>query len=100
MYILTSRGQKHGKCEYVMAAFDVNNKCTRCHDKGFGSDPRVIKKDCELCNYPTAFKGCRGIVFTHGGRMGRLAGVGGKVCPGCISETVRCSKFILSRDIG
>ena len=23
-----------------------------------------------------------------------------KVCPGCISETVRCWKFILGRDIG
>ena len=22
------------------------------------------------------------------------------VCPGCISETVRCRKFILGRDIG
>ena len=55
--------------------------------------------------YPTALKGCRGIVFTHGVRMGWRAGVlsGGrweKVCPGCISETVRCRKLILSRDIG
>ena len=24
----------------------------------------------------------------------------GKVCPGCISETVRCIKLILGRDIG
>ena len=24
----------------------------------------------------------------------------GKVCPGCISETIRCRKFILGRDIG
>ena len=24
----------------------------------------------------------------------------GKVCPGCISETVRCRKLILGRDIG
>ena len=23
-----------------------------------------------------------------------------KVCPGCISETVRCRKLILGRDIG
>ena len=23
-----------------------------------------------------------------------------KVCPGCISETVRCRKLILDRDIG
>ena len=26
--------------------------------------------------------------------------VGVKVCPGCISETVRCRKLILGRDIG
>ena len=35
--------------------------------------------------YPTALKGCRGIVFTHGVRMdGRRE----TVCPACISETV------------
>ena len=56
--------------------------------------------------YPTALKGCRGIVFTHGVRMGWRAGgrVGGcpweKVSPGCISEIVRCRKLILGRDIG
>ena len=54
--------------------------------------------------YPTALKGCWGIVFTHGVRMGGRAGgwVGGgkRVCPGCISETVRCRKLILGRDIG
>ena len=51
--------------------------------------------------YPTALKGCRGIVFTHGAKVGWW--VGGrweKVCPGCISETVRCRKLILGRDIG
>ena len=47
--------------------------------------------------YPTALKGCRGIVLTHGVRMG---GRREKVCPGCISETVRCRKLILGRDIG
>ena len=47
--------------------------------------------------YPTALKGCQGIIFTHGVWMGgRL----GKVCPGCISETVRCRKLILCRDVG
>ena len=55
--------------------------------------------------YPTALKGCRGIVFTHGVRMGGRAGgrAGGrqeKVCPGSISETVSCRKLILVRDIG
>ena len=51
--------------------------------------------------YPTAVKGCRGIVFTHGVWMGRWAGgQREKVCPGSISETVRCRKLILGRDIG
>ena len=52
--------------------------------------------------YPTALKGCRGIVFIHGVRMGGRAGVLAAeiVCPGCISETVMCRKFILGRDIG
>ena len=50
--------------------------------------------------YPTALKGCRGIVFTHGVQMGGWAGgQWEKVCPGCISETVRCRKLILGRDI-
>ena len=51
--------------------------------------------------YPTVLKGCRGIDFTHGVRMsGRAGGRQEKVCPGCISETVRCRKLILGRDIG
>ena len=41
--------------------------------------------------YPTALKGCRGIVFTHGVRMGGRREI---VCPGCISETVRCSSYV------
>ena len=57
--------------------------------------------------YPTAFKACWGIVFTHGVWMGgwvgkcvlkRAGGWRGKVCPGCISETVRCRKLILGRE--
>ena len=51
--------------------------------------------------YPTALKGCQGIVFTNGVWMGiRAGGQREKVCPGCISEAVRCRKFILGRDIG
>ena len=26
--------------------------------------------------------------------------VAGKVCPGCISENIRCRKFLIGRDIG
>ena len=44
------------------------------------------------CFYPTALKGGRGIVFTHGVLMGRRAGG--------ISETIRCKKLILGREIG
>ena len=47
--------------------------------------------------YPTALKGCLGIVFTHGVRMG---GWWEKVCPGCMAETIRCRKLIPGRDIG
>ena len=47
--------------------------------------------------YPTAIKGCRGIVFTHGVRMGgRAGGRWDEVCQACISETVRCRKLIQS----
>ena len=41
-----------------------------------------------------------GVLFSpmvSGWAGGRAAG---KVCPGCISETVRCRKLILGRDIG
>ena len=48
--------------------------------------------------YPTALKGCWGIVFTRGVWMGGWGA--GKVCPACISETVRCRELILGRDIG
>ena len=49
------------------------------------------------CSSSFYLKGCQGIVFTHGVRAG---GWREKVCPGCISETVRCRKLILGRDIG
>ena len=47
-----------------------------------------------VCGEIRALKGCRGIVFKHGVRMGSRRE---KVCPGCISETVRCKKLILGR---
>ena len=57
--------------------------------------------------YPTALKGCRGIVFTHGVRMGGLAveqaggqAGAGKSLSGFISETIRCRKLILGSDNG
>ena len=45
----------------------------------------------ELVFYRTPLKDCRGIVFTHCVQMG------GQVCPGCISETLRCRKLIFGR---
>ena len=57
-----------------------------------------------LCLYffPTPFKVYWGIVFTHSVQMGgRFGGwSAGKLCPGCISETIRCRKLICGRDIG
>ena len=57
----------------------------------------VLILEPRFCCYPTTVKGCQDIVFTHGVRMG---GRREKVCPGYISETVRCRKLILGRDIG
>ena len=51
----------------------------------------------KLAFHCIAFKGCRGIVFTHGVREGRWRE---KVCLGCISETIRCRNLKLGRDIG
>ena len=44
-----------------------------------------------------------GVLFSpmvSGWAGGRAGGRREIVCPGCISETVRCRKFILGRDIG
>ena len=63
--------------------------------------PRYIASEIFFTFYPTVLKGCQGIVFTHGVRMGGCpGGQREKVCPGCISETVTCRKLILGRDIG
>ena len=40
----------------------------------FGIYLSQIKNDLVSSFYPTALKGCRGIVFTHGVRMGGRAG--------------------------
>ena len=57
----------------------------------FGDTPPARNKVSGLCLvilsfYPTALKG-----------VGRRQE---KVCPGCISETIRCRKMILATDIG
>ena len=33
-----------------MAGFDQHERCARCRDKGFGSDPCVQKKVCVICD--------------------------------------------------
>ena len=57
-----------------------------------------IIKERERHFYPIVLNGCQGIVFTKGIVMEGWAV--GKVCPGCISETVRYRKRTLGRDIG
>ena len=54
-------------------------------------------------NIQNGFLRAVGVLFSPmvSGRMGGW--VGGRreiICPGCISETVRCRKLILGRDIG
>ena len=67
------------------------------------SEVAVVKSYRPIPNvmifYPTALKGCQGIVFTHGCPDG-WAGGGEQVCLACISETVSRRKLILGRDIG
>ena len=42
---MASPGQKRGSYRDVMASFDGNNKCARCHDKGIETDECVLQKD-------------------------------------------------------
>ena len=46
---MASPGQKRGSCGHVMAVFDLNIFWARYHDKGVGSDPCIMQKDCEPC---------------------------------------------------
>ena len=47
--------------------------------------------------YPTALTGCQGIVFTM--LSGWVGGWREIVCPGCLSETVRCRNLYLVRTL-
>ena len=47
---MASAGQKRGTCGHIMALFHAHLNCTRCLEKGMGTDERVQNKDCELCN--------------------------------------------------
>ena len=62
---------------------------------------------CPYDNSSFSHDNCFGVLFSPmvsgwpGGRAsGRAGGRREIVCPGCISETVRCRKLILGRDIG
>ena len=46
---MSSPSQKHGSCGHIMASFDSHCFCTRCREKGKGSDP-CITKDCNSCS--------------------------------------------------
>ena len=41
--------QRRGTCGNAMAAFDLHEKCARCHDKKVGDDPCVKGQDCLIC---------------------------------------------------
>ena len=51
---MDSRGKKSGDCRHVIVIFDLHKQCARCHDKGLGDDPCILKRECEYCNSLTA----------------------------------------------
>ena len=55
--IMSSPGQRQGKCGHVMANFDTHSHCTRCRDKGKGKEPCVQDpqtSNCQICNSLTS----------------------------------------------
>ena len=74
------------------------NWCT-CEFKNFN-----IKLKNSLAFLPHSHSGLSGYCFhplrTDGQAGGQAGGRWEKVCPSCISETVRCKKLILGMDIG
>ena len=87
---LGSVGVHHGATKVCSPAIF---RTSFSYDKGIW----IAATDYHMHFYPTALKGCRSIVFTHGIQAG---GWREKDCPGCISETIRCRKLLLGRDIG
>ena len=47
---MSSPDQKHGSCGHIMASFDSHCFCTRCREKGKGTDPCIYHNDCQACN--------------------------------------------------
>ena len=56
---------------------------------------------CRICLFTPQPLRAVGVLFSPiVSGLGGWVGVWEKACPGCISETVRCRKLILGRDIG
>ena len=56
-YIMSSPGQRRGKCGHVMANFDTHSHCARWRDKGKGKEPCVSDpqmSNCQICNSLTS----------------------------------------------
>ena len=43
------KGQRRGTCGHAMAAFDLHEKCARCHEKKIGDDLCIKGLSCILC---------------------------------------------------
>ena len=54
-----------------MAMFDQHSKCQRCHDKGPGSDPCVLKTECQFCNAFTSDQKSQLATPTYKARKGK-----------------------------
>ena len=48
MDIMTSAGQKKGRCGHIMVSFDTHIKCAHCHDEGSRNDPCVLGREDSL----------------------------------------------------
>ena len=75
--------------------FKQSGKVTTLAGGGSGHEPAFMGKFL-----PHSPEGLSGYCFHPWCPDGRVGGRREIVCPGCISETVRCRKFILGRDIG
>ena len=114
--------QRDGKCLSVSTDRKVVQRDSKMLKKGLSPDIvqhqklKYVKNVSyvsrlsfvqNVANIPTVFTPqplrAVGVLFSpmvSGWAGGRVCGRREIVCPGCISETVRCRKLILGRDIG
>ena len=52
-----SKGQRRGSCGHIMAAFDLLEKCARCHEKKLAEDSCVLGEDCVIIRSRSYFAG-------------------------------------------